>query len=75
MNQKAHSKVILLVEDDPDDIYLISEAINECNLDCEITIAQNGEELLDYLYQRGDFANPLRIPAPRPDSTGSQHAA
>lgn len=65
MNEKNPSRVILLVEDDPDDIYLISEAITECNLDCVIKIAQNGEELLDYLYQRGEFDDPHD--SPRPD--------
>ena len=55
----------MLVEDDPDDIYLISEAITECQLSARLTVVENGEQLLDYLYQREEFSNPQD--APRPD--------
>ncbi len=65
MSEKINSKIILLAEDDPDDIYLIGEAIAECGFDSRICIAQDGEELLDYLYHRGKFVNPQD--APRPD--------
>jgi CheY-like chemotaxis protein len=55
MNTK--SKNILLAEDDPDDIYLISEAIDESGLHAELIIVENGVELLEYLQQAGKYAN------------------
>jgi len=58
-------KTILLAEDDPDDIYLITEAVDECQLGVRLSVVQDGEELLDYLYQRGKYA--AGEPVPRPD--------
>lgn len=54
-----------MVEDDPDDIYLIGEAIDECQLDAHINIVEDGEQLLDYLHHRGDYTDPDL--SPRPD--------
>jgi CheY-like chemotaxis protein len=56
MLSKPKMKTILLAEDDPDDIYLISEAVDECGLEVQLFVVQNGEELLNYLYQRGNDA-------------------
>lgn len=50
-------KTILLAEDDPDDIYLISEAIDESELRTRVLVVENGIELLDYLQQKGRYAN------------------
>lgn len=65
MKTIPNRKIILLVEDDPDDIYLIGEAIDECQLNTRIFIVEDGEQMLDYLHQRGDYINPEL--APRPD--------
>ncbi len=54
-----------MVEDDPDDIYLIGEAIDECQMNAQIFIVEDGEQLLDYLNRRGDFSDPDL--SPRPD--------
>lgn len=48
---------ILLVEDDPKDVELTIAALESYNVANEIVIAHDGEEALDYLYRRGDFAN------------------
>lgn len=64
MSTKDKFKTILLAEDDPDDVYLISEAIDECHLDVCVQVVQDGEELLDYLYQRGDFSDSAQHPRP-----------
>lgn len=58
------SIVILLAEDDPDDRYLISEAFDEGELPSKLYIVSDGEELLDYLYQRGKYANQSEWPSP-----------
>ncbi len=49
-------KRILLIEDDPNDIELTLNALDEYNLSNEIVVARDGVEALDYLYQRGNFA-------------------
>jgi two-component system, response regulator len=65
MVANPNMKVVLLAEDDPDDIYLITEAFAECNLGVKLCVVQDGEELLDYLYQRQKYA--ADEPALRPD--------
>lgn len=53
---------ILLVEDDPGDVLITREAFEHNKLKNRLHVAQDGEEGLDYLYRRGEFAD-----APRPD--------
>lgn len=55
---------ILLAEDDPDDRYLISEALDESRLNIHLYIVEDGEELLDYLYRRGKYADETQWPTP-----------
>ena len=50
-------KRILLVEDDPKDVELTLTGLGEYNLANEVIVARDGEEALDYLYRRGDFAS------------------
>jgi CheY-like chemotaxis protein len=64
MNNSVKTKSILLVEDDPDDIYLISEAIDECQLEAQIFIVQDGEELVDFLRHQGKFTAVEKYPQP-----------
>jgi two-component system response regulator len=52
---------ILLVEDNPDHVELILKALRNNNILNEVHVASNGEEALDFLYQRGNYAD-----APRP---------
>jgi CheY-like chemotaxis protein len=47
----------LLVEDDPKDIDLTLRALAQYNLANEVVVARDGEEALDYLFHRGDFAS------------------
>ena len=47
---------ILMVEDDPRDVELTLTALEEYKLANEVLIARDGEEALDYLYRRGNFA-------------------
>jgi CheY-like chemotaxis protein len=48
-------KVILMAEDDLDDRLLARDALAECGLGGELHFVDNGEELLDYLLQKGKF--------------------
>jgi two-component system, response regulator len=55
---------ILLAEDDPDDQYLISEALDENRLNARLFIVSDGEELLDYLNRRGKYQDSMLWPMP-----------
>jgi CheY-like chemotaxis protein len=48
-------KHILLVEDDPRDVELTLAALDEHNLANSVSVVQDGEEALDYLFCRGKY--------------------
>jgi two-component system response regulator len=58
------NKVILLVEDNPDDQALLLRAMKKNHIANEIVIANDGVEALDYLFARGKFEgrNPTHVP-------------
>lgn len=49
-------KVILLVEDNPDDRDLTLIAFREANILNQVIVTQDGEEALDYLFGRGAYS-------------------
>lgn len=49
-------KRILLAEDNPNDVELTLMALAEHNLANEVIVTNDGEEALDYLYRRGQYA-------------------
>jgi chemotaxis family two-component system response regulator Rcp1 len=53
---------ILLVEDNAADVRLLQEAIAESGYRCRLHVVTNGEQAVDYVFRRADFAD-----APRPD--------
>ncbi len=65
MDRHAEPITILMAEDDPDDRLLTREALAESRLRNGLLFVEDGEELLDYLYGRGQYTVPGR--APRPD--------
>ena len=58
-------KVILLVEDNPDDEELTLHAFRANNISNPIVVARDGAEALDYLFARGTYAgrDPRAYPA------------
>ena len=55
MGSEIIIKNILLVEDDSKDVELTMAALEENHLANRIVVLENGEEALDYLYERGKF--------------------
>jgi CheY-like chemotaxis protein len=55
-----HSVDILLVEDNPDHVELILKTLEENNVLNEVYVVTNGEEALDFLYQRGKYTDARR---------------
>ena len=55
---------ILMADDDPDDRMLAKMALTKSLLTNPLSFVKDGEELLDYLYHRGDFADPEQSPEP-----------
>ena len=49
------NKVILLVEDDPQDVELTLAALEEHSLASQVFVVRDGAEALDYLYRRGKY--------------------
>lgn len=56
---------ILLVEDNPADVEITMEAFRRSHKGNRVFVCRDGEEALDFLYQRGRFAKPGS--ATRPD--------
>ncbi|HEX4147611.1 MAG TPA: response regulator, partial [Pirellulales bacterium] len=55
---------ILMADDDPDDRQLTLEAFTESRLVNDLRFVEDGEELLDYLFRRGKYADPASSPRP-----------
>ena len=53
---------VLLVEDNPGDVRLTREAFKDAKVHLEIHVVNDGVEALDFLNQRGEYAD-----SPRPD--------
>jgi len=62
----AHAKpiVILLADDDEEDRMLTSDALIESRVVNDLRFVEDGEELLDYLHQRGRYSDPAAAPSP-----------
>ena len=53
----SQSKVVLLVEDSPDDVELTLRAFRKYNIMNEVVVASDGAEALDYLFCTGRYAS------------------
>src|ERR1044071_10352871 len=62
MERAVEPIVILIAEDDPDDRVLTKEAFEESRLLNEVHFVEDGEELINYLERKGEYAE-----SPRPN--------
>lgn len=63
MRKDIHAIVILMADDDPEDVMLARDALAESRLANTLNVVEDGEQLLDYLYQRGKY-NETNAPRP-----------
>ena len=56
---------ILICDDDEDDRMLTQQALEGAHISNDLRFVEDGEQLLDYLYQRGEFSGETGA-APRP---------
>ena len=56
---------ILICDDDDDDRALTRQALEDAHISNDLRFVEDGEQLLDYLYQRGEYSGETGA-APRP---------
>lgn len=54
---ELYEDTVLMVDDDPDDRFLACNAFRKSGLQKDFQMVADGQELMDYLYRRGKFAN------------------
>ncbi len=66
MSSKTVNRIVLvMVDDDEDDCFLVEAALYKAYMKCDFRCVQDGPEMLDYLNRRGRYQDPES--APRPD--------
>jgi len=60
----SRTATILCAEDDADYRLLTRRAVKAARLENDLRFVEDGEELLDYLYHRGKYAEPASAPRP-----------
>ncbi len=61
---EAMTITLLMAEDDEEDRLLTKDALEQSRVANNVRFVEDGEELMDYLYQRGQYAGPNCAPRP-----------
>jgi CheY-like chemotaxis protein len=64
MNSSEQPILILLVEDSPDDVFFFRRAVTKSGLFAVTHVAADGVEAMDYLLNKGRFADAAAYPHP-----------
>jgi CheY-like chemotaxis protein len=56
--------IILIADDDEEDRMLVKEALEENRLKNDLRFVDNGEELMDYLHNKGKYGDKEKYPRP-----------
>ena len=64
MTSSQRPLIILLVEDSPDDAFFFHRAVHKSGLSAVTHMAADGVEAMDYLLNKGRFADAAAHPAP-----------
>ncbi|MFN6944482.1 MAG: response regulator [Cytophagaceae bacterium] len=59
-----NSIVILIADDDAEDRMLIKDALEESRLVNELFFVEDGEQLMDFLFHKGEYADEKKYPVP-----------
>lgn len=62
--RKTNTLVILIADDDAEDRMLVKDALEESKLINEIQFVEDGEQLLDFLFNRGKYEDKQKYPTP-----------
>src|SRR3990170_540915 len=55
---------ILLVEDNPDDVKITERALKKGKVLNNLYVARDGQEALDFIYNKGEYTDPQKAPKP-----------
>jgi two-component system response regulator len=61
---KMNDKIVLLVEDNPDDVHLTLHAFNKLEQKIKLNVVNDGVQAMDYLLGRGIYAGKNSAPLP-----------
>jgi two-component system response regulator len=64
MERQDPAFVILMADDDEDDCLLVESAFQEIGIAHDLRFVCDGRQLLDYLYNEGDFSDAEKHPRP-----------
>ena len=64
MHKAGEPVQILMADDDADDRLMAEKALGEVRLTNGLVFVEDGEELMDYLYHRGKYADASQFPLP-----------
>jgi CheY-like chemotaxis protein len=64
MSKNTRPITILMADDDADDRLLTRDALTESRVINDLHFVEDGEQLMDYLRRRGQFADPALSPRP-----------
>ena len=64
VSDAAKAITILMADDDEDDRLMTKDALEEARLSNDLRFVEDGEELMDYLYQRGKYNDNSNAPKP-----------
>ena len=64
MTDRRRPLTILIADDDVEDQMLLADAFGESQLVNDLRFVEDGEQLLEYLRQRGRYADPATAPRP-----------
>ena len=58
------SRTILLVEDNPDDVFFVKHAMNRAGMNIRVQVAKDGQQAIDYLRGIGEYRDRVNCPLP-----------
>ena len=64
MGKAKKPLTILMADDDEEDRMMTGEVLEEVSPANRLRFVRDGEELMEYLYRRGDYADPAEAPRP-----------